>query len=499
MRYRSLFIISIIAAISLSGYLLASSLTYRIGFPLDDAWIHQTYARNLALGGEWAFIPGVPSAGSTSPAWSFALAIGYWLRLNPLGWAFFLGWSLLTGIGVVGAYSMRWLLEDGHQWSVWAGIILALEWHLVWAAASGMETLAYALIILVGLVFLIRFEQEQKKIHESKGKLWRWFVLGVLVGLGVWFRPDGIALLAAMGFAVILGEYRSDLKLRIVVLLGVGFLVFFMPYLWFNQVLSGSWWPNTFFAKQAEYSSLREDPFLIRYLVQARLPLVGVGIMLLPGFVWIMSQSIVRRRMGSFAGMLWVIGYLGLYAWRLPVIYQHGRYVIPAMAVFCTWGLAGLFDLWRVAKYYRSYRIIARIWALSSGIILLIFWGLGARAYSLDVAIIESEMVATARWVDQSLPNDVLIAAHDIGALGYFGKRRILDLAGLVSPDVIPFIRDEPALGKYLDERNADFLITFPGWYPYLTSQSSLIHSSGGSLSPRIGGENMAVYKWRDR
>jgi hypothetical protein len=203
--------------------------------------------------------------------------------------------------------------------------------------------------------------------------------------------------------------------------------------------------------------------------------------------------------MGSLAGVLWVIGYLGLYAWRLPVIYQHGRYVIPVMAVFCTWGLAGLFDLWRVVKYYHSYRIIARIWALSSGIILLIFWGLGARAYSLDVAIIESEMVATARWVDQSLPNDVLIAAHDIGALGYFGKRRILDLAGLVSPDVIPFIRDEPALGKYLDERNADFLITFPGWYPYLTSQSSLIHSSGGSLSPRIGGENMAVYKWRDR
>jgi hypothetical protein len=31
-----------------------------------------------------------------------------------------------------------------------------------------------------------------------------------------------------------------------------------------------------------------------------------------------------------------VIGYLGLYAWRLPVIYQHGRYVIPAMR-FCTW------------------------------------------------------------------------------------------------------------------------------------------------------------------
>ena len=40
-------------------------------------------------------------------------------------------------------------------------------------------------------------------------------------------------------------------------------------------------------------------------------------------------------------------------------------------------------------------------------------------------------------------PPDALIAAHDIGAVGYFGQRRLLDLAGLVSPEVIPFIRDE--------------------------------------------------------
>jgi len=89
--------------------------------------------------------------------------------------------------------------------------------------------------------------------------------------------------------------------------------------------------------------------------------------------------------------------------------------------------------------------------------------------------------------------------SSDFGALGYFGGRPILDLAGLVSPEVIPFIRDEPAIENYLDDHRADFLVTFPGWYPYLTSQASLIFSTAGSFSPQLSGENMAVYRWRDR
>ncbi|MBE2268505.1 MAG: hypothetical protein IAE80_09775, partial [Anaerolinea sp.] len=47
-------------------------------FSLDDSWIHQTYARNLAQTGQWAFVPGVPSAASTSPLYTVALAVGYW-------------------------------------------------------------------------------------------------------------------------------------------------------------------------------------------------------------------------------------------------------------------------------------------------------------------------------------------------------------------------------------------------------------------------------------
>ena len=53
----------------------------KLGFPLDDAWIHQTYARNLARYGRLEFTPGVSSAGSTAPLWTLLLALGYVLHL----------------------------------------------------------------------------------------------------------------------------------------------------------------------------------------------------------------------------------------------------------------------------------------------------------------------------------------------------------------------------------------------------------------------------------
>jgi hypothetical protein len=85
---------------------------------------------------------------------------------------------------------------------------------------------------------------------------------------------------------------------------------------------------------------------------------------------------------------------------------------------------------------------------------------------------------------------------HDIGAVGYFSQRPLIDLAGLVSPDVFPIIRDEEALLALMESQRAEYLVTFPGWYPRIVTDPRvcLVHTSGGTWSPQAGGENMAVY-----
>jgi hypothetical protein len=167
------------------------------------------------------------------------------------------------------------------------------------------------------------------------------------------------------------------------------------------------------------------------------------------------------------------------------------------MPVYFLWGLAGTAQLIQPDSMLLWKRALSKAWMASIGIVLLIFWILGGRAYGRDVALIESEMVGIARWVASNTAPDALIAAHDIGALGFFGNHNLIDLAGLVSPDVIAFIRDEDRLGEYMDQKGSDYLVTFPGWYPKLVTRAEPVYESEGIFSPIQGGENMVIYRWR--
>jgi hypothetical protein len=141
--------------------------------------------------------------------------------------------------------------------------------------------------------------------------------------------------------------------------------------------------------------------------------------------------------------------------------------------------------------------VIKKVWVISAVLVMMLFWGLGARAYGMDVAVINSEMVQTARWIKGNTANDTLVAAHDIGALGYFSDREIVDLAGLVSPEVIPYIRDQEKLTDYLLQVKPDYLVTFPSWYPDITEELEIVYSTESEYAPSFGMDNMTVFKWK--
>jgi hypothetical protein len=134
--------------------------------------------------------------------------------------------------------------------------------------------------------------------------------------------------------------------------------------------------------------------------------------------------------------------------------------------------------------------MIASLAIISFGFVIL-----GAQAYANDVRIIETEMVVVARWLRENTSPDAIIAAHDIGAIGYFTERPLVDLAGLITPEVIPFIRDEDALLVFSQQAGASYLVTFPSWYPQITAALLKVYQTETPWAAAAGGENMAIYR----
>ena len=89
--------------------------------------------------------------------------------------------------------------------------------------------------------------------------------MGLLAGLSIWVRPDGLTLLGPILFVALLSENTWRLRGEAIVKTLIGFGALFLPYLLFNLALSGNPMPNTFYAKQAEF-----EPFWLSQTFMGR-------------------------------------------------------------------------------------------------------------------------------------------------------------------------------------------------------------------------------------
>ena len=89
-------------------------------------------------------------------------------------------------------------------------------------------------------------------------------------------------------------------------------------------------------------------------------------------------------------------------------------------------------------------------------------------------------------------------AGHDIGALGYFARRPLVDIAGLLSPELLPFVHDADALWQYRDARDVAILMAFPnqipGFYDRDRRLCPLFATDGQSVID-AGASNITVYR----
>ncbi len=468
------------------------------GFPLDDSWIHQTYGRNLALTGVWAFVPGQPSAASTSPLYTLLLAAGYRLGLPYIIWTNGLGVVALALTGMIAARLAERVIP-GRRWiGAAAGLAVILEWHLIWAAASGMETMLFGLWTLALIALVWREADSRRAASIRVGG--RGLLFGIVAGLATLTRPEAILLAGLCGLALLIVSPRRAVIWGVGAALG--FAAVTAPYAAYNLRLTGGLLPDTAAAKQAEYAPLLVQPYLARLLAMVTPLAAGSALLFVPGAVAFVVGALRRPcREAVFALLLivWPLALIALYAARLPAAYQHGRYGMPALPAYLVCGVIGTAWLLDGARRSLLPRVLARSLALAIVMILIGSAGvIGHGAYRQDAAIINEEMVASAQWIAAHIPPSDLLAVHDIGAVGYFAPRPLVDLAGLVSPEVVPILHDGPALWALLRQRGARYLLAFPGQIPDQHSGAPRLcplFTPGGATSRSLAEPGMTVYR----
>lgn len=495
-------IITIWFIITSIGLVFEKFVSGNFGVPLDDVYIHFQFARNIAEGKGFSFNPEQLTPGSTSPFWTTLLASLYVVLKNQIITVKILSsiFHLLTGFST---YTLAYIISKSKKFGIIATILTLITGRMVWAGLSGMEITLFTFLLLAFLItnFL------------NKSKAIQLFLLGVASTV----RPEGYLIFAFYLLSEVLNfirSFRSNRSLRPIVPLLIGvitYLIIIIPYLIFSFKTTGSFLPNTFHAQSIASSSIifrikNALVYLFRYIYLLIIdnPIITLAI---PVGISSLLKNIWKKNFYLIL-LLITIGFPIIASITAPNLRHHGRYIIPFIPLYTIIGLLGIREILHKLKHkylhiQKSTKILLLTLWTTYLFIMLLSW-----SYTLgwNVKNINDTQVHLGNWVKENTPEDSVLATNDIGAITYISQREIIDMVGLVSPEVLKATKGkygqekEEALWEYLQEQKPDYLIIFPSWYPYISTQEELIEIYRVSLDRYtiIDGE-MVVYRFSEK
>jgi hypothetical protein len=491
------------AAVGLAAYytIVAGRVTAP-GLPLDDAWIHLQFARNLGTGHGFSYNPDVPSSGSTAPLWTLLLAVPALFRIDLPAAAKVLGVVLTIAAALVVRQIVA-LLTRSRLGATTAGLAVVSSARFTWASLSGMEVPLYCTLAALSLLAYLR------ELRSGRTRFWPW--IAALAGTA---RPEVFIFVPVLAAHWAWSHWKTHgWRAAVRPCVAAGAVV--LAWLVFNYSTGGRPLPATFYAKSGgvglmsaiaqgqwhdaarfafsqpvEYLNIllkwtdEQSPFLMLAWL--------VGALVLGGALPMAGADL---RGGAILVALFLLAALvkGAFVPAPPLLAQNGRYIDHALILYFMIASVGFAYLWTAT---RTHWAVAAFVAVT--LVRLVSQDVKfAPRYAAEVKNINDLQVVAANWVHAHTTPDAVIATNDIGALGYFGQRTLVDTEGLISPDSLPHRRDR-TMAEYLEEKKPDLLIIFPGWYPEFDGRSDILREVGHVTSaPKIvaWGDTLVIYR----
>jgi hypothetical protein len=438
----------------LIGAALIIALSIRIAILIvtrlaaEDAFITFRYADQLASGNGFVHNTGERIYGTTTPLFTILMAT----------------WHLVSSDVLLGAWGLNLAAAVGGLFFTWAALRQAGMPHLsqlfvlgsllaaskFWSLdVTGMETSMVVFLMAVSLYLSL---------------LRRPILTGIIAGLLLWTRIDT----ALWVLTLLIVAHSRDW--RVSVRIGLAAFLTYLPWLIFSSVYFGSPIPHTIVAKLFAYPrfslatllpDLRTSLILLSPLAVPSgmdlLPLLfATAVLFVAGWYFVINRSsTIPRLLGIFAIME---------ATRLIATHSmiFTRYFAPLL-----WAIMILFGLGLAAVYERYVegnrkRLALFIGSLMALMVIVIGLGVGRIGELRRGQAIRNEgsLKQIGRWLNRNSSPGASILLEPLGYIGYFADRRMLDVVGLVTPQVVKLkqaeIRD---VYLYIPELLPDYVL----------------------------------------
>jgi hypothetical protein len=421
---------------------------------VDDAYITFRHAQNLASGEGFSFNPGDRLLSTTSPLHALVLALFSFSGLTDL--PLVAVWLSVVSMLVLCASILLIFSQLRQPFTGLLCVLLLVTQHWFYRFFS-LETILVLALNTTAIALALRH---------------RWAWAGLVAGVAMIGRPDSIlvaGIIAFYGLVATKFDYRKLWPYATAWALSYG------SWLGFSFFYFGSAFPNTLAAKSGFESWTVFISNIWPKIMSGLVPGYWQFAAILVIFAGIGCVHLVLKQSPLLIFPAWAILHILGYT-LLRIAFPFAWYYAPLiLIVILLASVGGMATVDHLLKWRSSERG-ALAWGLISTLLLffLLLATLSMQGTWLFVSTYQTAYYSGARdqvyrqvgtWLAENSPPNATIALLEVGTVGYFSQRRIIDMAGLVTYE----LRNLTKKGTYretIETLRPDYVVATRGLPP---------------------------------
>lgn len=399
----------------------AACLAFHWPFTNDDAFIFYRYAENLASGMGPVYNPGVPCEGFTSPAWTAILALGNVLGFPSLLFSKSLGSACGAIVVIMTVLTIRHVTNDSRIIFATTYFVTTAQILMAWIP-SGMDTALFVAWLAVWVYLSAR---------PTVGSV----PPILMAAIGGWIRPEAY-IVSLIGICWSLYRRRDEMSVgRRLAEVSIVALAMMVPFVW-RYLTFGELLPTTYYAKSDRtirsglgflFGAVNGYGAIIwaiacfgLWKLRRAMPWAGVCVLIIAAYVTWVGGDVLIQRFSLWWMPFLVLGIAAGLNGILPAVKRDTRLALSLVLV-----LLGAQEL------HRMYSV-TRPGAESDGY-----------TYVASNAVHTAEAdVPIGRYLAEIGARIDTVVTDNIGAIGYFSGMVIVDVLGLIDPEIARLIHE---------------------------------------------------------